>query len=80
MALKYLMKCSASLANREMQIIASLRFVFFSQSDWLSSITQPTRNAVRFLEKGNTHSLLVALQTGAATVENSVGISQKCKS
>lgn len=41
---------------------------------------QPTRNAVRLWGKRNPHSLLVGLQTGAATVEISMRNSQKCKS
>ena len=48
-------------------------------SEWLLSINQQTTNAVEYVEKGNPSALLVGMQTGAATVENSTEFPQKMK-
>ena len=45
-------------------------------SEWLSSIYQQT-SAGEDVEKGNTLLLLVGMQTGAATVESSMELTQK---
>ena len=49
-------------------------------SEWLSSINQQTTSAGEDVEKmGNLSALLAGMQTGAATVENSMEFLQKSK-
>ena len=48
-------------------------------SEWLSSINQQTTSAGKGVEKGNPSALLVGMQTGAATVENSMEFPQQIK-
>ena len=48
-------------------------------SEWLSLINQQTTSAGKDVEKGNPSALLVGMQTGAATVENSTEFPQKTK-
>ena len=47
-------------------------------SEWPSSVNQK-QVLVRMWRKGNLHALLVGMQTGAATVENSTELHQKIK-
>ena len=42
-------------------------------------MNQQTRSAGENVEKGNPSALLVGMQTGAATVENSIEFPQKLK-
>ena len=48
-------------------------------SEWLSSINQQTAVLVRMWRKGKPSALLVGMQTGAATVENSTEFPQEIK-
>ena len=69
--------CSTLLAIREMQIKTTMRYT--SQlSEWPSLINQQTSTS-EDVEKGNPSALLVGMQTGAATVENSMEFPQKLK-
>ena len=46
---------------------------------WLSLISQQTASAGKDVEKGNPSELLMGMQTGTATVENSMEFPQKIK-
>ena len=46
---------------------------------WFSSINQETTSSGKDLERGEHFSIVVRMQTGAATVESSMEISQKIK-
>ena len=46
-------------------------------SEWLKWETQETSSVGEDVEKKEPHALLVGMQTGAATVENSMEVAQK---
>ena len=72
-------KCSTSLAVKETQIKTRMRY-HFTLLKWLSLINQRTTSALDGMQrKGNPSALLVGMQTGAATVENSMEFPQKTK-
>ena len=48
-------------------------------SEWSSLTNKQTRGADEVVDKGNPSTLLVRMQTGAATVENSMGFPRKLK-
>ena len=48
-------------------------------SEWLKSTTQETTDVGEDVEKEETFTLLVGMQVGAATVENSTEVPQKVK-
>ena len=48
-------------------------------SEWLKLTTQATTAVSEDLEKGEPFALLVGMQTGAATLENSMDVPQKTK-
>ena len=48
-------------------------------SEWPSSVNQQTTSAGENVEKGNPFALLVQMQIGAASVENSMELPQKIK-
>ena len=48
-------------------------------SEWLTRTTQETTDVDEDAKKGNSLTLLVGMQTGAATLENSMEFPQKVK-
>ena len=58
---------------------ANQNYITSHLSQWLISTTQEETDVGENAEKGETHALLVGMQTGAATVENSVEVPQKIK-
>ena len=78
-AQRHMKRCSASLAIRDMQIKTIMRYHFTSVR--MAIITKSTNNKCcsKVVEKRNTSTLLVGVQTGAAAVENSMEFPQKTK-
>ena len=68
-------RCSASLISREMQI--KMRYHFLSTR--MGIIEKKTTNARRMRRKGNSCALFLGMQTGAATMENSMRFIKKLK-
>ena len=74
---RHIKGCSASLAIREMQIKTTMRYHFTLVRMAIKQINKQVLE--RFWRKGNPSTLLVGMQTGAATVENSMEFPQKIK-
>lgn len=72
-AIKHMKKCSTSFIVREYKSKPQ-RDTTSHFSEWLKLTTQETTNGMR--RKGNPLTLLVGMQTGAATVENCGGSSE----
>ena len=70
--------CSAVLAIREMQIKTTMRYHFMPVRMTTINKSKPTV-LERMWRKGNPSALFVGMQTGAATMENSMEFPQKTK-
>ena len=78
MAKGHVKRCSMSLIIREMQIKTTMRYYFAAVRMAITNKSTPWVLA-RLWRKKNLFALLVRMQTGAATVENSMGFPQKIK-
>nr|KAF6418909.1 hypothetical protein HJG63_008904 [Rousettus aegyptiacus] len=79
MATKYLKRCSTSLVIRKMQIKTTRRYHLTPVR--IARINRTSNNKCwrECREKRNSHTLLVGLQIGTATMENSMEFPQKTK-
>ena len=74
---KHMKKCSASLAIREIQIKITMRYHFTPVR--VAKINKTEQMLERTWRKGNSFALLVGIQPGTATLENSVEVPQEVK-
>ena len=78
MANRHTKRCSTLLIIREIQIKTTLRY-HLTLVRVLKLSTQETSDVGKDVEKGEPLSVLAGIQTGAATLENSVEVPQKSK-
>ena len=77
MAYRHMKRCSTTLAIREMQIRTTVRYLLTPVRVAIINKVNKQQVLVKMWRKGIPSVLLVGIQTGAATVENSMEFPEK---